>query len=72
MNGDKESGVCVIEMLKKKEGIDTGAIWGKSQLSSADTVDFGEARDILGKEGGELLVKVMRDMIKGTVRLASE
>lgn len=31
-NGDKETGVCVIEMLKWKEGIDTGAIWGSSRV----------------------------------------
>lgn len=28
MNDEKETGVCVIQMLKKKEGIDAGQIWG--------------------------------------------
>ena len=28
LNGEQETGVCVINMLKKKEGIDAGGIWG--------------------------------------------
>jgi methionyl-tRNA formyltransferase len=32
LNGDEETGVCVIEMLKLKQGIDSGAIWGCSRV----------------------------------------
>jgi methionyl-tRNA formyltransferase len=28
INDENVSGVCIIEMLKKKEGIDAGSIWG--------------------------------------------
>lgn len=31
MNGDMETGVCVIEMLKRGGGIDTGEIWGQQR-----------------------------------------
>ena len=27
MNGDKTTGVCVVEMLSKAKGIDAGPIW---------------------------------------------
>lgn len=29
MNGDKVTGVCVIDMLEKSKGIDAGEIWAK-------------------------------------------
>ena len=32
MNGEKETGVCVIDMLRFKEGIDTGSIWACSRV----------------------------------------
>lgn len=32
MNDEKETGVCVIQMLKKSEGIDAGALWGCSKV----------------------------------------
>lgn len=28
MNNDKKTGVCIIEMLKRTQGIDAGEIWG--------------------------------------------
>ncbi|TFK67728.1 Formyltransferase [Pluteus cervinus] len=73
MNGDKETGVCVIEMLKRKEGgIDSGSIWGKAGVPMKEGTGFGEARDMLGVEGGRLLVKVMREMIAGTAAAISQ
>jgi len=32
MNEEKETGVCIIQMLKRKEGIDAGAVYGTSKL----------------------------------------
>lgn len=32
MNGEAETGVCIIQMLKRKEGIDAGAVHGSSKL----------------------------------------
>ena len=34
LNAEKETGVSVIEMLKWKEGLDAGAIWGTSRVVS--------------------------------------
>jgi hypothetical protein len=32
LNGEQETGVCIINMLKKKEGIDAGGIWGCTRV----------------------------------------
>lgn len=32
LNQEKETGVCVIKMLKKSEGIDAGSIWGSHKI----------------------------------------
>lgn len=32
MNGDRETGVCVIQMLKMREGIDAGAVFGHKKM----------------------------------------
>lgn len=34
MDGKKETGVCVIEMMEKKKGIDAGEIWGQRHMVS--------------------------------------
>ncbi|RDB30112.1 Methionyl-tRNA formyltransferase, mitochondrial [Hypsizygus marmoreus] len=68
MNGDKETGVCVIEMLKFKEGIDAGAIWGRSRVPIHEGAMFSELRDTLGSVGGRLLVSVLRDMRTGKAK----
>ncbi len=34
MNGERETGVCVIEMTERKKGIDSGAIWGYERMVS--------------------------------------
>jgi methionyl-tRNA formyltransferase len=34
MNGDRETGVCVIDMLKFGEGIDTGGVWACEKMVS--------------------------------------
>ncbi|KAF8652409.1 hypothetical protein AX16_004437 [Volvariella volvacea WC 439] len=67
LNGDKETGVCVIEMLKRKEGIDAGAIWGSTKINIKEDATFVELRDELAKEGGKVLVDVLKSMLNGTV-----
>ena len=34
MNGEPETGVCIIEMMERKRGIDAGGIWGCTRLVS--------------------------------------
>ncbi|EAU89550.2 methionyl-tRNA formyltransferase [Coprinopsis cinerea okayama7 len=73
MNGDPETGVCVIEMLdavKKdavspKAGIDAGDIWASMKMAQPATADFAQMRDALAVEGGKLLVGVLRKMKQG-------
>jgi len=41
LNGEKESGVCVIEMLKIKAGpVDSGDIWGCDKTVRAKSSDL--------------------------------
>ena len=35
LDGQKETGVCVIEMTELKKGIDSGDIWGRTELVSS-------------------------------------
>lgn len=63
LNGETETGVCIIEMLKKTDGaIDSGDIWGCEKSQIADETTFGQLRDSLGKQGGDLLASVLRRM----------
>lgn len=32
IDGQNETGVCVIEMMERKKGIDAGAIWGRTRV----------------------------------------
>ncbi|PPQ96909.1 hypothetical protein CVT26_005895 [Gymnopilus dilepis] len=65
LNGEKETGVCVIEMLKAKEGIDSGSLWGCRRMPVPDNVMYEELRDTLAVAGGKLLVSVLRDALEG-------
>jgi len=65
MNGDSESGVCIIQMLKREEGIDAGSVYGCSKVAVPEDVKFSDLRDRLGAEGGKLLVSVLRDVMAG-------
>ena len=35
LDGQSETGVCVIEMMERKKGIDAGEIWGMRRLVSS-------------------------------------
>ena len=79
LDGEQESGVCVIEMLNVKAGaVDSGDIWGCEKMVRTtnrlgrkvytlhqkipDGATFRQLRDALGKQGGDLLVSVLRQM----------
>ncbi|THH17603.1 hypothetical protein EUX98_g9096 [Antrodiella citrinella] len=66
MDGRKDTGVCVIEMTQRKEGLDAGDIWGVARSRVPDGVDFVALRDQLAVEGGQLLVRVLKQMLSGT------
>ncbi|KJA25516.1 hypothetical protein HYPSUDRAFT_134506 [Hypholoma sublateritium FD-334 SS-4] len=66
MNDEKETGVCVIQMLKKSEGIDAGALWDCSKVDMPNDATYASLRDKLGPMGGRLLVSVLRDLLSGT------
>lgn len=61
-NGETETGVCVIDMLEFRHGIDSGDIWGCARVPLYDGAMFSEARNILAHVGGRLLVSVLRNM----------
>ncbi|EPQ52095.1 Formyltransferase [Gloeophyllum trabeum ATCC 11539] len=66
MDGRRETGVCVIEMMEKSKGIDAGEIWGRREMSVPEDATFSSLRDTLARQGGDLLVSVLRDMLSGT------
>ncbi|KAI0947760.1 hypothetical protein AcW1_009440 [Taiwanofungus camphoratus] len=65
LDGRTETGVCIIEMMERKKGIDAGAIWTKKHMKIPDGAMFPDLRDTLARQGGELLVSVLRDMLAG-------
>ncbi|KAE9392577.1 Formyltransferase [Gymnopus androsaceus JB14] len=65
INDEKETGVCVINMLRRSKGIDTGPIWGMRKMPMPENIPFSNLRDKLAVEGGQLLVSVLEDMMAG-------
>ncbi|KAI0720774.1 formyl transferase [Cerioporus squamosus] len=63
MDGQDETGVCVIEMTEWKKGIDSGAIWASERMRLPENATFPMVRDTLARTGGQLLVSVMRNML---------
>ncbi|KAF8636913.1 hypothetical protein AX17_003164 [Amanita inopinata Kibby_2008] len=72
INGETETGVCVIQMLKRSEGIDAGSIWGCLKQMVPENVVFPDLRDQLAIEGGRLLVSVLRDMMAGRAKSVAQ
>lgn len=90
INGEKETGVCVLGMVELSKGLDSGDIWGKKTVVSYTLLDqfidgrsylcgfcvqpipegssYGSLRDTLAREGGSLLVSVLRDILANKVR----
>ncbi|KAI0676524.1 Formyltransferase [Trametes maxima] len=65
IDGQCETGVCVIEMTERKKGIDSGAIWGTERLSIQEGAMFPTLRDELAVKGGQLLVDTLRNILAG-------
>ncbi|KAI0367676.1 Formyltransferase [Pilatotrama ljubarskyi] len=65
IDGQRETGVCVIEMTERKKGIDSGAIWNSRKLTIPEGASFPTLRDSLADVGGQLLVSTLRDMLAG-------
>ncbi|KIM91582.1 hypothetical protein PILCRDRAFT_83759 [Piloderma croceum F 1598] len=68
MNGDRMTGVCVVEMLARKEGIDAGRIWASQHRPILEDTPFESLRDDLALQGGRLLVSLLRDMLAGKAK----
>jgi len=65
LDNRRETGVCIIEMEQLSKGIDTGGIWGWRRFPVPEDATFATLRDAAGREGGQLLVTVLRDMLAG-------
>ncbi|KAI0350884.1 Formyltransferase [Trametes cingulata] len=63
IDGQRETGVCVIEMTERKKGIDSGAIWSSRKMTVPEGATFPALRDSLSVMGGQLLVATLRDML---------
>ena len=63
LNGDKTTGVTTMYMDK---GMDTGDMILKEEVEIGDDETTGELWDRLSKIGGELLVKTLKEIEKGT------
>ena len=62
LNGDKETGVSIINLNKK---IDSGAILAQNTFLIANNVNFGYLYEKLSKLGSELLINVLADLKNG-------
>jgi methionyl-tRNA formyltransferase len=60
--GDATTGVCVMEV---EEGLDTGAVYARTELDIGPTEHLGPLRDRLVAAGSELLVEVLADGVAG-------
>ena len=63
INGDKESGVTIMQM---DEGIDTGDMMEKAVVPIAEDETGGSLFDKLSHTGAKLCVKVLKDLEEGT------
>ena len=63
LNGDKTTGVTTMYM---DEGMDTGDMILKQEVEIGEDETTGELWDKLAKIGGELLVKTLKEIEKGT------
>ncbi|KAG1823378.1 Formyltransferase [Suillus subaureus] len=68
MRGENVTGVCVIDMMEKKEGIDAGSVWGCERMVVPESATFPSMSVELAQTGGDLLVTVLRDMLLGSAR----
>lgn len=62
LNGDKETGVCLMQM---EAGLDTGPVYARGALPIGNDETAGELHDRLATLGGELLVRNMDALLEG-------
>jgi len=60
MAGDTEAGVCIMRM---DEGLDTGGVYAKLRVETGPRTTAGELRDVLARQGAELLVKTVPGIV---------
>lgn len=65
IKGEKESGVTIMQM---DVGMDTGDMLGKVIVPIKENTTMGELHDQLRDKGAELLLQVMEQIEKGTVK----
>ncbi|WP_251860346.1 methionyl-tRNA formyltransferase [Clostridium sp. Marseille-Q2269] len=65
IKGEKESGNTTMFM---DEGLDTGDMLLKNEVSIEDTMTAGELHDILMKSGSDLLVDTIKGLKEGTIK----
>ena len=63
INGEEETGVTVMHMVRK---MDAGDIIAVEKMSIPPDMDFGELEAALGTLGSRLLLKTIHDFINGT------
>ncbi|KAF9043563.1 Formyltransferase [Hymenopellis radicata] len=67
LNGESETGVSIITMLKRSEGIDAGRVFASTRVAMAPNATYLDLREALALQGGKLLVQTLRDMQAGKV-----
>ena len=65
INGDKETGVTIMRMVKK---MDAGAMLAQESLPITSTDDVGSMFDKLSLLGKEMLLKMLPDFIEGNIK----
>ena len=81
MDGRVKSGVSILEMKERRLGADVGEVWAQKTMVSIvrpllvrsitisqevpSGAKFSELRGLLGHEGGDLLVSLLREMMSG-------
>ncbi|NNE22446.1 MAG: methionyl-tRNA formyltransferase, partial [Rhizobiales bacterium] len=69
MSGDKETGVCVMQM---DEGLDTGDVCLCERLPIAEGMTAGELHDQLAARGAPLMVEALAQLDAGTLSCTSQ
>ncbi len=65
MEGDKKTGVCIMEIVEK---LDAGDIYECKEIEIKDSDDIVSLHDRLAKEGAKLLIKVLDDIESGKAK----
>lgn len=63
INGEKETGITIMHMVKK---MDAGDIISIAKVSLSDEITYGELEKVLCEEGKKLLLKTIREFETGT------